>query len=366
MMGTEMDTMPMTDRKTLGQRMMEGRLAVVEALRYAMLLADALRRVHDTGRAHGAVTPGNLTLTRDGLELGPAAELPTGEITPYTAPELLLGRAPDARSDIFSFGAILFEMVTGRKAFEGEGRATLAANLANAPTPSSGSPALDKLVTPCLTKDPAERVPRMQKVMMELKLLSVAVRRAEAAGPRRPVVDLNPVRSEMQEMEARLDERLANQVQFQGHIAAEIQKAANEQIESLKSQIAVLTAELAEARERAAGTPSPDVLIAEAGERILARVDRGFEAVSEHMAGIERTIEDVKQHSQQFEQTVAADLTDVEQQIKVQSAAIESARGAMAQTDDLVERVVEALESLQTAVLDTGDGPGEHAAFAVN
>ena len=366
MMGTEMETTPTTDNKTLAQRMIDGRLAVVEALRYAMVLADALRRIHDTGRAHGAVTPANLTLTHGGLELGPAAELPTGEITPYTAPELLLGRAPDAKSDIFSFGAILFEMVTGRKAFDGDGRATLAANLANAPTPSSGSPALDKLVVPCLTKDPAERVPRMQKVMMELKLLSVAVRRAEAAGPRRPAVDLSAVRNEMQEMEARLDERMANQVQFQSHIVAEIQKSANEQIESLKSQIAVLTADLAEARERSNASPSPDALIAEAGERILARVDRGFDAVSEHMAGIEHTIEEIKHHSQQFEQSVAADLVDVEQHIKVQSAAIESARGAMAQTDDLVERVVEALESLQTAVLDTGEGPNEHASFAVN
>jgi hypothetical protein len=62
---------------------------------------------------------------------------------------------------------------------------------------------------------------------------------------------------------------------------------------------------------------------------------------------------------------VAADLVDIEQSIKLQSVAIESAHTAMSQTDDLVERVVEVLESLQTTVLDQGEG-GERSSMAVN
>jgi chromosome segregation ATPase len=90
-----------------------------------------------------------------------------------------------------------------------------------------------------------------------------------------------------------------------------------------------------------------------------------LEALDGRIAQIERTVEELRGHTTQFERNMAADLVDLEQNIKVQSAAIESARTAMSQTDDLVERVVEALESLQMAVMDQGDGV-EHSTLAVN
>ena len=71
----------------------------------------------------------------------------------------------------------------------------------------------------------------------------------------------------------------------------------------------------------------------------------------------------MQQHANQFERSVAADLLDIEESIKVQATILESARTGMSQTDDLVERVVEALESLQSAVLDSNAEP---IAFAVN
>jgi uncharacterized coiled-coil protein SlyX len=90
-----------------------------------------------------------------------------------------------------------------------------------------------------------------------------------------------------------------------------------------------------------------------------------LEALEGRIAQIERTVEELRGHTTQFERNMAADLVDLEQNIKVQSAAIESARTAMSQTDDLVERVVEALESLQMAVMDQSEG-GEHSTLAVN
>ena len=84
------------------------------------------------------------------------------------------------------------------------------------------------------------------------------------------------------------------------------------------------------------------------------------------MSAMERTVEDMRRKSVQFEHNIAADLVDIEHGLKLQSAAIESARTAMSQTDDLVERVVEALESLQTSVLDQDESPVERASFAVN
>jgi len=175
-----MDSMLWNDKKTLAQRLSEGRLPVAEALRYSVQLAEELRKLHDAGGVHGAVTPSNLGLGPDGVELLPAPEGSARAITPYTAPEVVQGLPADPRSDIFAFGAILFEMFTGRQAFDGETRATLAANLTKAPTPASGSPAVDRLLRKCLSKNPEMRSPRMQKIVLELKLLNVAVRRLGA------------------------------------------------------------------------------------------------------------------------------------------------------------------------------------------
>jgi hypothetical protein len=463
-----------SDNQTLAQRLAEGRLPIAEALRYAMQLAECLGKLHDAGKAHGAVTPSNLVLVAGGVELLPAPEGSSGAITPYTAPEVVQGRTADARSDVFGFGAILFEMITGRRAFEGDSRVTLAANLTETPAPASGSPTVDRLVGPCLNKNPEARSQRMQKIMMELKLLSVAMRRSEAgaaAAPRRDTAsDTAAIRAEMQQMEARMEARLrdhetsvremhrsasaadtaatlAEMQQMEGRMEArlrdqetsvtemhrsanvadgaavraemqqmearmearlrdqetsiteiyrtanaadgaavraemqqmearmearqrsqetstsEINRLANEGLSSLKLLVAAMQSELAanhqQTMERTGGA-----LDEAATEAIFARVDRGFEVLNARVAGIERTVEEIRRHSLQFETNIAADLVDLEQNIKAQGTSIESARTAMSQTDDLVERVVEALESLQTAVLDQAEA-GDRLSVAV-
>jgi hypothetical protein len=257
--------MTSTDTKTLAERLGEGRLSMAEALRYAIELAGCLRELHDGGAAHGAVTPSNVALAAGGLELLPGS---SGSITPYTAPEVVRGCAADKRSDIFGFGAILFEMFTGRRAFEGESRAALMASLTKSPTPSTGMAGLDRVVSLCLNKGPDARASDMRRIAMELKLLGVPARR-----------------------------ELANR---------------------------------------------------HGGE--------GFEALSARMGQIERAVEEIRRHLAHFERSVAADLVDIERGIKAQAAAIDSSRTAMSQTDDLVERVVEALESLETRVLDKSAG----------
>src|ERR1043166_7264396 len=124
-----LDMPPMNDLTTLARRIAEGRLPASEALRYAMQVGESLRKIHDAGEVHGAVTPSNIYLTDAGAELvPPGAAVQADAITGYTAPEVAAGRAPESRSDIFSFGAGLYEMLTGRRAFEGKTRATVAAN----------------------------------------------------------------------------------------------------------------------------------------------------------------------------------------------------------------------------------------------
>jgi len=356
--------MPLTHTRTLAQRLREGRLPVAEAFRYAMQRAESLRQLHDAGKAHGAFTPANVALIAEGVVLMSAEEESTGESTPYTAPEVVLGSPADARSDIFGFGAVLFEMLTGRRAFDGESRATLEENLTRAATPSSGSMPVDRLLGPCLQKNPLLRSPRMQKVIMELKLLSVAMRRAPSLGggvqTGAPVAAGSAPAAEAQPLESWLNARL----QLHEKAVSEMQRSTGEAVSSLKSQMAALCSELALAR-RYGERPDrgPD---AAAGAEVMARVDRGFEVLNARFAKIECTVEEIRRHHSQFEHRLAADLVDIEHGIKVQSAGVESARTAMAQTDDLVERVVEALESLQTAVTVVQGEEAQHASLTVN
>jgi serine/threonine protein kinase/Tol biopolymer transport system component len=173
--------------ETLEQRLKNGALPLDQALQVGMQIADALVAAHRAGVVHRDLKPGNIMLTKSGATLldfglaktaAPAvgsslSVLPTtppnltaqGTIlgtVQYMAPEQLEGQEADARTDIFAFGAVLYETVTGKKAFEGKSQASLiAAILEREPLPMSAvqplvSPALDRVVKKCLVKE-AER-----------------------------------------------------------------------------------------------------------------------------------------------------------------------------------------------------------------
>jgi len=175
--------------ETLTDRLKRGALPLDKALEIASQIADALAAAHQAGIVHRDLKPGNVMLTKPGVKLldfGLAktreekvvptedSEQPTqnkpltdagtilGTIQ-YMAPEQLEGKEVDARADLFALGAILFEMVTGRKAFVGESQASLiSAVMSTEPPPVSelqelSPPALDAIVKSCLAKDPAER-----------------------------------------------------------------------------------------------------------------------------------------------------------------------------------------------------------------
>lgn len=335
--------------QTLGQRMAQGRIAVPDALRYAMILAEALRKVHDSGQVHGAVSPGAIAVTRNGLELLPALGS-VGTVTPYTAPEVAEGHAADSRSDIFSFGTILYEMLTGRVALGGEG-VGLTATL----PPPSGSPAVDRLVAGCVAKEPAQRWQRMQKLLLELKLLAVAVQRAEA--PRRETPDPAPaIRAEMQEMEARISARLAG---FEGRVEgvhehiAEVEAALRQSAGELSRVEQTLTERIERLeRSTAEAIANLEKAAANAAQERLWRVEESICAAGDRMERLEGTLAAVRHDATTLRESVSDDLAMFDKALKSQNAAVESARTAMSQTDDLVERVVEALESLQSVVLD--------------
>jgi len=172
------------DGESLAARLERGPLPVADALRYAIEIAGALDAAHRRGVVHRDLKPGNIVLTKTGAKLldfglakvkaaAAAAEhtvtmamTTEGSIVgtfQYMSPEQLEGREADARSDIFAFGATLYEMLTGRRAFQGASHASLIAAIMRAePAPISSvqaltPPALDRVVRRCLGKDPDER-----------------------------------------------------------------------------------------------------------------------------------------------------------------------------------------------------------------
>ena len=192
--------MEYVEGETLARRLEKGPLKLGQALEYAVQIADALDKAHRQGVVHRDLKPGNIMLTKSGVKLldfglakleaksAPLEQQSTieekepltvdGEILgtlQYMAPEQLEGRDTDARTDIFAFGAVFYEMVTGRKAFEGASQASLiAAIMQNDPRPMSELKelvpgALDRLVRQCLAKDPDDRWQSAGDVMRELR-----------------------------------------------------------------------------------------------------------------------------------------------------------------------------------------------------
>ena len=202
--GIDFLVMEYLEGETLADRLKKGALPLEQVLRHGVEIADALDKAHRQGIVHRDLKPGNVMLTKSGAKLldfglaklrapdapvSAASELsalPTGDkpltaegsllgTFQYMAPEQLEGKEPDARADIFAFGAVLHEMATGERAFKGKSQASLiAAILAAEPMPISRlqpltPPALDRVVATCLAKDPDERWQSAHDLVSELK-----------------------------------------------------------------------------------------------------------------------------------------------------------------------------------------------------
>ena len=216
--GVDFLVMEHLDGETLADRVQRGAMPFDEALKIAIQIADALDKAHARGVVHRDLKPANIMLTRSGAKLmdfglakpvpGMASAASVGPFTPstptvnlaalsadasnltqkgtvvgtfqYMAPEVLQGAEADARSDVFSFGCVLYEMFTGRRAFEGKSQlSVLGAILDHEPErvsairPSS-PPRMDETVRRCLAKNPEQRYACMHDVRIQLEALAEA------------------------------------------------------------------------------------------------------------------------------------------------------------------------------------------------
>ncbi len=206
--GTDYLVMEFLEGETLADRLGRGALPVDQALRTGIEIAGALDAAHRSGIIHRDLKPGNIMLTKSGVKLldfglaklaapPPAAasmvtSLPTAlqESQPlttrgtilgtfqYMSPEQLEGREADARSDIFAFGCVLYEMLTGQKAFTGKSQASLIGSIMNSEPPPISSiqpmipPALDRIVRGCFAKEPEHRWNTAHDVMLQLQWIA--------------------------------------------------------------------------------------------------------------------------------------------------------------------------------------------------
>lgn len=202
--GTSYLVMEFLEGETLAERLTRGPIPFAETLQIAIQIASGLDSAHKQGLVHRDLKPGNIMLTGDGAKLldfglakvqysnGADALAGITQTTPltgvntilgtvqYMAPEQLEGKEADARSDIFAFGAIMYEMLTGRKAFEGSSSATLIAAIIER-NPASISaiipdtpPLFVRLVQKCLSKDPSKRWQSASDLLDELRWISQA------------------------------------------------------------------------------------------------------------------------------------------------------------------------------------------------
>jgi eukaryotic-like serine/threonine-protein kinase len=210
--GTEFLVMECLEGQTLAERLQKGCLPVGQVLRIGTEIAQALEKAHQQGIIHRDLKPANIMLTKEGSKLMdfglakpklPISTQAVATFTPstptmdlasltssaspltqkgsivgtfqYMAPEVLQGAEADARSDLFSFGCVLYEMVTGRHAFEGKSQlSVLTAILEKEPEPVRIAqpltpPMLDRVIRACLAKDPAERMQTAHDLAMNLQ-----------------------------------------------------------------------------------------------------------------------------------------------------------------------------------------------------
>ncbi len=201
--GVDFLVMEYLEGETLAARLRRGPLLLAEAVRTAVEIGEALAAAHAQSIVHRDLKPSNVMLTKSGAKLldfglarlrapaGGGSPTPAGAVTgaqtmpglimgtlPYMAPEQLDARDVDERADIFAFGTVLYELITGRRAFEEPSQASLISAIVSSDPPAISAlqpltpPALDRVIRTCLAKDRDERWASVHDVLLQLEWIA--------------------------------------------------------------------------------------------------------------------------------------------------------------------------------------------------
>ena len=290
----DLDELVTSNRMVSEVLSMEGALPVDEALRYATSLAQTLRRMHQERAVCGCLDPDHIVWNKNGVKL---VQNGAGGLTPYLSPEQVRGETADARSDIFAFGAIVYELLSGRKAHPARDPEELKNEiLERSPAPLAGVPEeISSLVSRCLEKRREDRWQRMNSVLIELKLANATARQAHSA-------------SEWKERVASLRSQIAGQ---DGRLTAyqSVQESAD-----------------AELRQS------------------IARLEEKAESQGTEIAGIRQTLAAIQES-----------IAGLQKGAQLHAKAIESIEAATSQTDEVVEHVVEAFGMVHRSMVERGE-----------
>jgi hypothetical protein len=351
--------------QTLAERLSEGTIPAEQMLRYAGLLGEALRKIHDTGKSHGAISPETISITAEGLELALPAET--------AGPE-------DIPADIFAFGTVLAEMQSIANRPLGDPLAEDPANLGIGP-----------LIAACVARNPADRLPSMQKALLELKLAALSARHSSARAANRGDSD-TAMRTEIQRSQVRqeallkehevcmaakhqatsdaldsmhaeieaMEEKWAHLrwgVETNASRLGELENTAksavrqletrqDEAVRRMEQEIETQTAVLEALRRSMAQTDDLIGRVVETVEAKLAAAQRIADESGRRIDVLERCLKAAADQNARIEARVADDMRQVQTELEARAAAVESLRKSVAQTDDMVGRVVEAVESI--------------------
>jgi eukaryotic-like serine/threonine-protein kinase len=213
--GLDYIVMECVEGESLATRLEKGPLPASQVIKIGAELADALDKAHRSGVVHRDLKPANIMLTKSGAKLldfglakptAPQATLATLTTTQpqnnpvtqegtivgtfqYMSPEQIEGKELDGRSDIFSFGTVLYEMLTGKRAFDGKSQLSVAsAILEKEPEPITNTvpltpPPLDRAIRRCFAKDPDDRWQTARDLALELKWIATPTATTDSARP---------------------------------------------------------------------------------------------------------------------------------------------------------------------------------------
>lgn len=322
----------------------EAYLPAAEVLRHALRLAFALREAHESGTVFGMLDPSRIYVSSSQVVI----EQPPPGLNSYAAPELFNGATADVRSDIFAFGAIVYRMLTGRQPFTVSFSRESSGATDQHPQPlgfvrdgqqqipTECFPGLERVLLQCLARKPGQRWQSVRPLCIELKLLVTAVCRQNPAANTRRSVDA-VIRDHVARLETALTARTTACEQMvrdlEGVISDTRERllyAINSVEEQVRSQ-----AEFIETLRGAAG-----------------KAESLLEPVMASLAACDRAVLEMQRAASETHQCVQQDIHSLREKLYSQAALIESLEVGAARTDDLLERVVESFDSLQTLVLE--------------